>query len=255
MQASPRRSLIYALLVSAALAFSEPLRRTSLFILRTPFLVTKTAVQAVLLLPQLPHLARENASLKTALMQRDVELAQHRETIRHLQQGKALQEAAGTARGLIARVIGRSTIPTQHVLLLDKGSRDGLSLDSVVVDAEGVVGRVRAVQAGTALVMLVTDPESRIAGLIERSREAGLVVGQGRGRCDFIYLDLHADLQEGDRVMTAGLGGAFPKGLPIGKVVRVLRDEQAGVASAQLEPAAHLGRAEEVFCLLSGGSS
>ena len=91
-----------------------------------------------------------------------------------------------------------------------------------------------------------------MAALVERSRETGLVVGRGSGVCELIYLDQDADVQEGDRILTAGLGGTFPKGLVLGTVTRVVRDETSGSARAIVAPAAHLSRLEEVLCIPSG---
>ena len=208
----------------------------------------------VLLLPRLPSLTQENTSLRSELTQRQLELAQLREALRHTRQGQALTEAVPSAPGVVAGVIARSTLPSQQTILMDKGSQQGVKEEGVVVDAGGVVGRVAELHGASALVMLLTDPESRVAAIVERSRETGLLVGRGLGQCELIYLDAQVDLQEGDRVLTAGLGGVFPKGLLLGKVTRVFRDEQAGSASAWVEPAARLGQLEEVLCLLPAGT-
>jgi len=245
-----RARLTGVLLVAASLAFLEPLRASALTALRLPFSVVKTGILILAALPRLPSLARENASLRTALMQRQVDTAQLGDTLRHMEQAGALLAATpAQRRGIVALVIGRSTIPTQQTVLLNRGSRHGLTQETVIMDASGLIGRVMELHPTTALVMLLTDPESRVAGLVERSRETGSLVGRGRGRCDFIYLDAEADLEAGDRVVTAGLGGPFPKGVLLGTVVHVGRDEQVGAAWASVEPAAHLGRLEEVLCL------
>ncbi len=242
------------LVVGVILIFREPVRRQVLTILRAPFVVTKTCISALLLLPRLPALAQENATLRAELIQRQLETAQLRETLRHTQHAHILlSTAAPSGQGLVATVIGRSPLPTQHTLLLDKGARDGLDLESVIVDTAGLIGRVREGSPSSCLVILLTDPESRIAALVERTRETGLVVGRGRGQCELVYLDLHAEVAEGDRVVTAGLGGTFPKGLLIGTVIKVVRDDASGSASAWVRPAAELGRLEEVLCLPSAG--
>jgi len=146
-------------------------------------------------------------------------------------------------------VIARPIVPLPQTLLLDKGTRHGLTLSAVVLDADGVVGRVIDVFPSACLVQLVTDPDSRVAALIERSGETGLLIGRGRGTCELIYLDADADVREGDHVLTAGFGGSFPKGLRLGTVARVVREAEAGMASATVAPAARVGRVEEVLCL------
>ncbi len=247
----PRARLVSVLLVGASFLFLDPLRHGALAVLRLPFVIAKTGVAILTTLPHLPSLARENASLQTALLQRQVEEAELREALRHAQQADRLLEGVPPdRRGLIARVIGRSTIPTQQTVLLDRGRRQGLTRESAILDAAGLVGRVAELHDATALVILLTDPESRVAALVERSRETGLLVGRGRGRCELLYLDVDADLKDGDRIVTAGLGGPFPKGVPLGTVARVVRDVQAGSAWASVVPAARLGRLEEVLCLV-----
>lgn len=242
-------------LFSAALLLHDPLRRGTLGALRFPFRCARTAVEAALLIPSLPGLQQENARLRGELIQRQLELAESREQVRHAGQAeRLLASAPESQRGLIASVIARSLLPTQQTVLLDQGKRQGLGADSVIIDAQGVIGRVIDLQPDASLVMLLTDPESRVAGVVERSRETGLLEGRGGGACELVYLEATADIQEGDRIVTAGLGGLFPKGLVLGTVSRVFRDEASGTAWARVAPAARLSRLEEVLCLPPGSS-
>lgn len=246
----PRISHIVIALVGVLAVFYTPARFSLYTIFRLPLTFVKHALQIVVTLPRLPALSTENTTLRDTLLKRELELSRLKETLRHLNRGQQLLDALPVSSGKVARVIGRSMIPTQHTVLLDKGKNDGIQIDSVVTDVEGIVGRVWEVQSSTSLVTLLTDRESRIAGIVERSRETGLVIGKGYGQCEFIYLDAYADVKPGDRVLTAGLGGPFPKGLLIGTVTSVVRDEQTGSAKAQIKPTAQLGRLEEVLCLL-----
>ena len=253
----PRHRLLLGAAVVAALCCSHPLRATALTLLRLPFTIVKTTAAALILLPRLPSLAKENAALRQELVQRQLEAAQLRERVRQTGETERLLQAAPSlsAGGLIASIIGRSPLPTQQTVLLDKGSRQGLTPHSIIMDASGVIGRVVDVQPQTALVLLLTDPESRLAALVERSRETGLLVGRAAGQCELRYLGVEADVQPGDRVVTAGLGGPFPKGLVLGTVARIVVDEQAGMAVAYVEPAAQLSRLEEVLCLPASGNA
>ncbi len=247
---SPSRSFLMSLLLlGTVLIFQEPARGGTIFVLRLPFTLLKACLNIALLLPRLPSVIHEDEQLRSSLIQRGLEIAQLRELVRKSQQADALVNAAPTSGGIVATVIGRSTIPTQQTVLLDKGKRHGITLDGVVVDASGVIGRVVELHRTSSLAMLLTDSESRVAALVERSRETGLLTGRIRGQCELVYLDAHADIEVGDRVVTAGLGGPFPKGLLLGKVIQVIRDEESGSASAWVDPAAELGRVEEVLCL------
>jgi len=249
MSSPPRTLLTGSLFIAVVLALHQPLRGAALTVLRLPFTLTTTAVRVLLTLPRLPSLSRENASLRSELSRLQLEIAQLREQVRHTERSQTLLKGASSTHGVIASVIARATLPSPQAVLLDKGERDGLTVETVILDGAGVIGRVAELQPSSALVLLLTDPETRVAALIERSRETGLLVGRGRGQCELIYLDDRADLQEGDRVVTAGLKGSFPKGLVLGTVVRVMRDEASGVASAWVSPAARLGQLEEVLCL------
>ena len=242
------RSLIWALCI-LALIVSQPARHALLTAARLPFTLLRASVRTCWLLPRLPALAQECAALRAELAAREQALAEAREALRHGQQADALRAASPGAGGVVASVIGRSTVPSQHTLLLDRGRADGIAPDAVVVDASGVLGRVVEVHPATALVQLVTDPDSRVAALVERTRETGLLLGYGYGACRLVYLSVDADVEPGDRVVTAGLGGPFPKGALLGTVSHMARNEAAGTAEATVRPAAQLGRAEEVLCL------
>lgn len=247
-----RRSRVLALSGFALIALcllQEPLRRSALAVLRFPFGVVKGTVKTLVHLPRLASWSEERTRLRAELLQRQLEVAQLREVLRQSDAAQRLVTANPLPDGLVARVIDRSRIPTQQTVLIDQGERHGVTLGSVVVDADGVAGRILELFPSTALVLLVTDAESRMAGLIERSRETGLLVGRSHGPCELIYLDVEADVEAGDRVVTAGLGGSVPKGLLLGVVTRVVKDELRGTAWASVRPSAHLGRLEEVLCL------
>jgi rod shape-determining protein MreC len=220
-------------------------------LLRLPLSAVESAVRVLLQLPRLPSLAHEHVALRNELVIARLELVRLREVIRNRTRASALTRSfASSADTVVTSIIGRAMIPTQHVVILDKGARDGLLADSVLVDLHGLVGRVLEVSSTTGSALLVTDPNSRIACLVERSRESGLLVGTGGTLCQLLYLDLEADVAEHDQVVTAGLEGPFPKGLLIGTVVKVVRDEQRSQAFAWVRPAVKLSQLEEVVCLL-----
>ena len=245
----PRRTLIAIALLVVVFLANAPLRRVALTVLRFPLTSLHAIARGVRLLPRLPLLSRENARLRAQLAERQLESAELRERLRHLQAREDLLKQLPSRQGIIAGIVGRSTLPMVHTVLVDKGTRHGITVGSVILDGSGIVGRVMEAHPSDSLVVLLTDPESRIAALVERSRETGLLVGMGRGQCQLVYLAMNADVQRGDRVVTAGLGGTFPKGLPLGTVARLDHNPQSGTASAWIEPSAQLGRLEDVVCL------
>ena len=244
-----RQLLISIACVVAVLLFRDSAKDALLLVLRAPFSLTKSFVNIVVTLPRLPGLAGELAQVRSQLIRSQIEISQLREQLRQASRAATLIDTAGSASGMVARVIGRSILPMQHTILLDKGSGDGIVLDTVVADANGIVGRIVELHATTSLAILLTDPDSRIAAMVERSRESGLLVGNARGQCELIYLGAQADISADDRIVTAGLGGIFPKGLTLGTVTQVTRNEVSGYAVATVQPSVQMGRLEEVLCL------
>lgn len=244
-----RFSPFFAGIVLFLLVFSPAARDLTLTVIRFPFSIIRWTFRVALLAPQLPRLTRQQRALQERLAQRELEIADLREALRRANQAEQLAKAAPGYRGILAPVLGRSLMPTQHTLLLGKGRNSGIIADSVVLTGDGMIGRVVETHANTSLVMLLTDPESRVAGLIERSRETGMVAGRARGSLELMYLDADADIQQGDVVVTAGLGRAYPKGLMLGTITRVDRSVSSGDATAQIRPAGKLGFLEDVLCL------
>ena len=227
----------------------QPLRRIALTVFRFPLSVAQSALGLVIHLPQLPHRIQEQAALRHALAQRELELVGLREAVRHLTRATQLAKTVEASRGIVASILGRSLLPSQHTLLMNRGTQDGVVPDSAVMDVDGLIGRVLEAEPKTSVVLLVTDSNSRLSGLVERSRESGLVVGTGGRLCEFHYLDLEADIAVNDRVVTAGLDGAVPKGLLIGTVAKVERQESRGMLRVWVQPAVRVNRLEEVLCL------
>lgn len=149
-----------------------------------------------------------------------------------------------------ARVMGRDPVRWSRSVLLDRGKRSGIRPGAAVITPAGLVGHVSEVGASSCKVVLLLDPDCRVAGLVQRTRESGLVIGGGDGRLRMLYLPETAGSQAGDLIVTAGLGGAYPKGLLIG-TIRDLRREVDGLsATARVEPAINADRLEEVLVVL-----
>jgi len=247
-------SILLSIALVGVVLWHQPLRGLALSLFRLPLTIAQSALGLVIHLPQLPHHLQEQEALRRALARQEVELAGLRETVRHLTGAAQLAKHGERSRGVAASLLGRALLPTQQTAILDKGTRDGVAPDSAVVAAEGLVGRVLEAAPKTSVVLLVTDANSRIGAAVERSRESGLVVGSGGRWCELRYLDAEADVEVGDRVLTAGLEGAFPKGLLIGTVAKVERQESRGLLRAWVRPAVSINRLEDVLCLAPSSS-
>lgn len=150
-----------------------------------------------------------------------------------------------------AQVIGRDTGNWYKTIILNKGASDGLQSDQGVITPAGVVGRVVKTTASTAVVLLVTDPNNAIAGLIQRTRDEGIVEGTTQGQARLKYIPLLSDARSGDHVVTSGLVGGFPRGIPIGTIIRIDKEEEALFQSAELFPEVDPNRVEEVLVIQS----
>jgi len=150
-----------------------------------------------------------------------------------------------------AQVIGRDTGNWYQTIILNKGSSDGLQSDQGVITPAGVVGRVVKTTASTAVVLLVTDPNNAIAGLIQRTRDEGIVEGTTQGQARLKYIPLLSNARPGDHVVTSGLVGGFPRGIPIGTITRIDKEEEALFQSAELSPEVDPNRVEEVLVIRS----
>ncbi len=162
----------------------------------------------------------------------------------------AVRSAYGGGGGrVLARAIGLGEAGWSSYFTLDCGSADGVAAKDVAVSAYGVVGQVYAVTAHTARVVPITEPSSAVAVRLQRSRDTGILKGLGDWRCEIRYLAPEADVRVGDRVITSGLGGVFPSGLPVGRVCSVRPDEYTPGKVAETWPAADLRKVEEVLLL------
>lgn len=148
-----------------------------------------------------------------------------------------------------ARVIGADSTNWFRTIFINKGSEDGIGRNMPVLSPEGIVGRVVEVMPRAAKVQLVTDPSSSIAALIQRSRVMGLVTGELGTRARMRYLPLMAEVEVGDRVVTSGLGGVFPKGIPVGKIERVDRKGGSFFQEARMSLSVDFSHLEEVLVL------
>src|SRR5580692_11371820 len=133
-------------------------------------------------------------------------------------------------------------------VLVDKGASQGVFVGQSVLDSGGVFGQVARVEQYTSEVILISDPAHAIPVQINRTGLRTVAVGTGdTSRLKLPYLPTSADIQEGDLLVTSGLGGGFPVGYPVGMVARVRRDPAQSLAEVDVRPAAALDRSRELM--------
>lgn len=153
-----------------------------------------------------------------------------------------------------AQVIGSSGSEQSRSIYIDKGWRDGIRPDMAVITADGVVGKVlrvfgqKPVEASTAEVLLINDQSSGVGAILEKSRLQGVLRGSATGEVILEKVMADEQVQPGERVLTSGGDQIFPKGLPVGTVVK----SHAGsdlFLNIKVKPAANLSKLEEVLVI------
>ena len=176
------------------------------------------------------ELAQENARLTKLLMLRQI-------TPPHIR------------RSVSARVIARSPSAWNKAFLIDQGSLQGLRANMLVLAESSLVGKVIVTGPSVSTVLLITDPNSKIGVLIQRTRQQGILFGTSSGGCRMKYISLEPEVKLGDMVETVGFRGLIPKGLVVGTVTRVWKEPGQIYQVAQIKPLTDLDRLEEVVCV------
>ena len=156
---------------------------------------------------------------------------------------------------LAAQVIGRDPTGWFKSVIIDKGKWAGLRLDMPVVNAFGVVGRVVSVSSNYAKVLLIIDQNSAVDCLVQRSRDRGMLKGLMSEICKLDYVAKSNDITMGDIVVTSGLGGVFPKGLPVGRILDVKEISGELFKDIKIRTAVDFSKLEEVLVILEESKS
>jgi rod shape-determining protein MreC len=233
------------------LTFMEkPVLAVSGFFERTigaPFRFVRSAANGYVILVRT---ARENERLKQAIGRLKLENGITNEL---LMENERLRDLLGFQKlhppsSVMAQIIGKDSSAASRTITISRGADDGVLKNMAVITSAGIVGKVQAVLPGTAKVILLTDPDSTLAVRVQRNREEGLLEGK-LDRCALKYVSYYADIQEGDLLVTSGLDGIYPKGLPVATVVKVTKHEANTFQTVVAEPAVAFSRLEEALVL------
>jgi len=151
---------------------------------------------------------------------------------------------------IVARVIGRSPDNWSSVVIIDKGVYNGVKPKMMAMSYSGLIGKVIESSNHVSKIILINDPNFTISAISQRSRQEGLVCGTLSGVLIMRYLNSDSDIRVQDTIITSGLTGNCPKGLPIGSVI-ALEDEFSGLSRyAIIKPAVDLSNIEEVLIII-----
>ncbi|MEE4164343.1 MAG: rod shape-determining protein MreC [Woeseiaceae bacterium] len=154
---------------------------------------------------------------------------------------------------LIAEIVAVDMNPFRNMIVINKGSNDGIFVGQPLIDADGVVGQITRDRIFSAEAMLVTDVDHALPVEIARNRLRTIAVGTGElDRLSLPFLPRNADVAEGDLLVTSGLGGKFPAGYPVGVVRTVQSTTGQPFLEVTAQPAAALNRIREVLLIKPG---
>lgn len=191
----------------------------------------------------------DNDRLRRELRQMQI-LQHHYEEVRQANERlQSLLDMTATLQrpAVAARVVGKDPSPWFQTILVDKGRSDGVDIGLPVINAQGVVGLVVEATRGFAKVMLITDPKSAVDAMVQESRARGVLKGGTAGYCVLDYVLRQHTLGPGDTVVASGLDGIFPKGMPVGRVTGIVKNDAGLFQDVTVTPYVDFDRLEEVL--------
>lgn len=151
---------------------------------------------------------------------------------------------------LVVSVIGHEPTNLFHGCLIDRGIEDGVRKNMIVITDEGVVGKIVFAMAKVSKVMFLIDPNHSISALDQRTRSFGIVTGTGKSYCLMKYLSIDDEVAVGDKVISAGEGGIYPKGIPIGRISNLTRSADGSSWYIEVQPYSKFSKIEEAFVII-----
>ena len=150
-----------------------------------------------------------------------------------------------------AAVIGRDPSPFLHYIIINAGSNDGVLRGMPVVTDQGLIGRIDAVIADAARVQLITDPASKVNVRLQNAETEASLVGSVTGDVTLELIPQDINVQQGDLVLTSGLGGGYPPDLIIGQVVNVRSRDFDLFQQATVQPVVDCNRLQIVLVIIN----
>ena len=193
---------------------------------------------------------RENVDLKrkvASLTTENLKLRQSEGDLKRLRSLLAYSEQFDMQTSM-AQTIMLDTAGRFKSIIIDRGAEDGVQVNDVIANANGLIGRVVLVTNDLAKVQLLTDNNSSIGSLVERTRRQGVVRGNGATAVQMFDIPTLADVQVGDRILTAGIDGVYPRGIPVGIVTRS-DPGQSLFKNIAVKPLVDFGTIEEVIVI------
>ncbi len=155
-------------------------------------------------------------------------------------------------RVIVGEVVAVSPDPFSHEVVINKGSRDGVTVGQAILDANGLMGQVQQTSSFTSRVLLVSDSSHAVPVEVVRNGLRGVLLGNGDSNAlELVHVPVTADIREGDLLVSSGLGGRFPRGYPVAQVKTINKDPGEPFVEIQASPKARLNRSRLVLVVFA----
>ncbi len=148
---------------------------------------------------------------------------------------------------LAARVVGKEPAYRYQTIVVDRGRKDDVLEGMIVLAPSGVVGQVIHTAEHYSKVLLANAPSSAIDAMIQKNRVRGILKGAGERGYILHYVLKNVDVAEGDEIVTAGIGGVFPAGIPLGRVSKIHKKMRGMFQDIEVKPYVDFQKLEFVF--------
>ncbi|MFN2361599.1 MAG: rod shape-determining protein MreC [Marinobacter sp.] len=153
---------------------------------------------------------------------------------------------------IVGEVVAVSPDPFSHEIVINKGSRDGVEVGQAILDANGLMGQVEQTSSFTSRVLLVSDSSHAVPVEVVRNGLRAVLLGNGdTSALELVHVPDTADIREDDLLVSSGLGGRFPKGYPVAKVDRIIKEQGEPFVKIDATPLAELNKSRLVLVVFS----
>ncbi len=171
------------------------------------------------------------------------------EELRELSKALNYKEITKNYKHVSANIVAMNGFSWLNIFTIDRGSKDGIKIDSIVVSGDGLVGRVSDVSGSTAKIISIVDESNNVSFRIIRNMTyLGVLQGDGKGGLTGFMLDDKAQVIEGDELITSGMG-IYPEGINIGKIESVKMDRNTLLKTVKIAPSVTFKNLSKVMVL------
>lgn len=150
---------------------------------------------------------------------------------------------------ILAQVVGWDSANEFKVIRLNKGQKDGIQVMSPVITDQGLVGYIYRVTENYSDVLTILDQNNRVDVLVERTRTHGIVEGVHNFKCALKYVMRNELIEVGDKLVTAGVGGVYPKGIKVGMITDIEKENFGMTLAVEVAPSVDFDKLEEVLVI------